>query len=201
MAKTSNSGKASSSHRHGRATRRQPRGWGGWRVAGISGLVVIAAIIGVVLFTQQTADIPGVQTYSNLGYSHTTAPVTYAQVPPVGGDHNPVWLNCGIYDQPVPNESAVHSLEHGAVWVTYQPSLSPTDVDKLRGLVRGHAFVILSPYPNLPTPVVASGWGIQLQVPNANDSRLPRFIAKYEQGPQTREMGGVCTGGLGNPLP
>ncbi|HET9972943.1 MAG TPA: DUF3105 domain-containing protein [Streptosporangiaceae bacterium] len=37
-------------------------------------------------------------------------------------------MNCGIYDQPVPNERAVHNMEHGAIWITYQPSLPQAQV-------------------------------------------------------------------------
>ena len=54
---------------------------------------------------------------------HTEAAVDYPQSPPAGGDHNPVWQNAGFYEEPVQNETAVHTLEHGAVWITYQPDL------------------------------------------------------------------------------
>ncbi len=58
----------------------------------------------------------------------------------------PQWLNCGIYDQPVLNENAVHALEHGAVWITYNPDLSADDVQKLRDLMPS-SYIVLSPYP------------------------------------------------------
>jgi hypothetical protein len=181
-----------------RAVRSRRRLWG-WVAAGV--IVIVLAVYGVAMVQAAQATIPGVQTYAGLSFQHTTAPVQYSQNPPVGGDHNPVWLNCGIYDQPVPNENAVHALEHGAVWITYQPSLRAAAVEQLRQLVRGREFVILSPYDNLPAPVVASAWGVQLQLTGADDARLPRFLKKYVKGPQTREPGGVCAGGLGNPLP
>ena len=148
----------------------------------------------------QSTDPPGVQVYANLGHAHTTAPVHYEQVPPVGGDHNPALLNCGIYDKPVPAENAVHSLEHGAVWITYQPALPQPEISRLRELVRGHGHLILSPYPDLSAPVVASGWGVQIKLEGADDPRLPRFISKYEGGPQAREPGAPCTGGIGTPI-
>ena len=175
---------------------------GKWTIAGlviVAGIVVVVGV-GAILTTQQSADISGVQFYQNLSNAHTTASITYTPIPPVGGEHNPEWLNCGIYDQPVPNENAVHSLEHGAIWITYQPTLPQTAIDQWRQLVRGHSYVILSPYPNIPSPVIASGWGLQLLLTGADDPRLPGFIAKYERGPQTPEPGAPCIGGTGTPL-
>lgn len=67
-----------------------------------------------------------------LGHNHVPGPVTYSVVPPVGGDHNATWMNCGIYNKPVPSEYAAHNLEHGAVWITYQPSLPSSEVAALR---------------------------------------------------------------------
>ena len=91
-------------------------------------------------------------------------------------------------------------MEHGAVWITYQPDLSAADVAQLRNLVRGHAYLILSPYPGLPARVVASAWGVQLQAAGPGDPRLASFIKTYEQGPQTPEPGAPCSGGRGVPI-
>ena len=169
-------------------------------------VVALAVVMGLLLLSGGGAnggtagDISGVKSYSGLSRDHTDSPVTYAQNPPVGGPHSPVWQNCGVYDQPVPNEQAVHSLEHGAVWITYRPDLPAGEVAQLRDLVRGRSYTLLSPYPGLPAPVVASAWGVQLQVQSAGDPRLAQFIAKYANGPQTPERGAPCTGGAGTPI-
>ena len=178
--------------------------WGGGIVLA---LLVVVLLVHTIISgrtssagTTSIGNIPGVVTYSNLARTHVTGTVTYAQNPPVGGPHNPVWLNCGIYTAPVHNENAVHSLEHGAVWITYQPTLAPTAVQQLVNLVKGQPYVILSPYPGLPTPVVVSAWGLQLKLQTANDPRIEQFIQKYEQGPQTPEPGAPCSGGTGSPV-
>jgi hypothetical protein len=137
----------------------------------------------------------------DVGHSagHTEAEVAYEQSPPAGGEHNDVWQNCGYYAEPVRDENAVHSLEHGAVWITYSPDLSEDEVERLRDIAESQTYVLVSPYEGLPTPVVASAWGKQLSLQSAEDADLERFIGAYRQGPQTPEPGAVCTGGIGRP--
>ncbi|MGH3718286.1 MAG: DUF3105 domain-containing protein [Pseudonocardiaceae bacterium] len=144
-------------------------------------------------------------TYPEPNRTHVTTKVHYDHSPPVGGNHSPVWLNCGIYDLPVPNENAVHSLEHGTVWVTYLPSLSPAELDGLRALVKASyhgpdRYVILSPYPGQSAPIIASAWGHQLTLQASTDPRLQSFINYFRQGPQDLERAGRCSGGTGHPI-
>jgi hypothetical protein len=130
--------------------------------------------------------IDGVETFA-VKAAHTDAPVSYPHVPPVGGAHNPVWQRCGFYDEPVPNEKAVHSLEHGAIWITHRPDLPAADVETLATLARSRNLVLVSPWGNndLPAPVVATAWGRQLRLESVNDPRLNEFVRLYaNQGPE-----------------
>ena len=174
---------------------------GAW-AAGIIGAVLVVVLIVRAVTSGGAApvgNISGVKTFAKLERTHVDGKVTYPESPPVGGPHSATWLNCGIYNAPVANENAVHSLEHGAVWITYQPKLAAVDVQHLVSLVKGKSYVILAPYDGLPTPVAASAWGVQLQLQTAYDSRIPQFIQKYAQGPQTPEPGAPCSGGTGSP--
>lgn len=139
-------------------------------------------------------------TYANLARGHASGTVAYAQTPPAGGNHATAWVNCGIYDKAIPNEAAVHSLEHGAIWVTYRPDLPADQVAALRDAVRGEPYGLLSPFPNLPDPVVATVWGTQLRLQSATAPELARFIAKYADAASAPEPRGACTGGIGTPL-
>ncbi|MBG6215823.1 hypothetical protein IWX75_000260 [Arthrobacter sp. CAN_A6] len=143
--------------------------------------------------------IEGVQTYEDLTFNHTEAEVDYEQNPPVGGDHNPVWTNCGVYTEPIPASSTIHSMEHGAVWVTYQPDLPQAEIDALTDLVGSRSYVVLSPNPDQESPVAATAWGLQLEVDSAEDERLGAFLTKYIEGEQTREPGAPCSGGITPP--
>ena len=129
--------------------------------------------------------IEGVQTFM-VDAGHSEGPVSYPQVPPVGGIHNPVWQPCTFYDQPVQNERAVHSLEHGAIWITYRPDLAQSEVDTLASLARSRKDVLVSPWDaGLPAPLVATSWGRQLRLESASDPRLTQFVRIYaNQGPE-----------------
>ncbi|MBN8590608.1 MAG: DUF3105 domain-containing protein [Anaerolineae bacterium] len=122
------------------------------------------------------------------------------ELPPMGGTHNQVWQNCGVYETLIRSDLAVHSLEHGAVWITYHPELQLEQVEKLREITRGGSHRLLSPFPGLASPVVVTAWGYQVELKNADDSRLIDFINNYEQGTGSPEPGALCSGGIGEPL-
>ena len=147
--------------------------------------------------TAATAPIDGLETFANKP-SHVTTSVTYPQTPPAGGPHSPVWLNCGVYDRAVPNENAVHSLEHGAVWATYDPALDPAEVAALVAALPGDQ-VLVSPYPGLGSPIVLTAWNVQLRPASADDPRIPAFVAAYLNGPTAPEPGESCSGALDAP--
>jgi hypothetical protein len=140
------------------------------------------------------AVIEGVSTFENAS-THVETPVSYPETPPAGGDHSPTWLNCGVYTEPVPNENAVHALEHGAIWVTYDPSLDEGQLGVLRSKLPPE-HVILSPFDGLPAPIVLSGWNVQLELESADDSRVQEFIEEYWQAENAPEPGASCVGGV-----
>jgi hypothetical protein len=127
--------------------------------------------------------------------------IPLGDIPPPGGVHRPEWQNCGVYEEPIAVEYALHSLEHGAVWIAYNPdALSDEQVADLRDKFLGQSYYLLSPYPGLRSPLVATAWGFQLEVNDASDERIDEFVERYRLGPTTPERGGACTGGVGEPL-
>lgn len=166
-------------------------------------ILFILGVVGVIVWnswSNRPVDIEGLQEFRNLTAGHRETAVNYEESPPVGGPHYPVWQNCGAYDQPIRNEMGVHSMEHGAVWITYRPDLPTDEVAKLRDLVRPNTYRLLTPYPDLPSPIVVSAWGYQLRLESADDQRLSQFIRQYEQGPNTPELGATCSSGVDRPL-
>ncbi|MBK3579094.1 DUF3105 domain-containing protein [Streptomyces sp. MBT65] len=144
------------------------------------------------------AGADGVNTWKGtLGRTHVTGTVNYPMHPPVGGNHNPVWLNCNgnVYDKAVKDENAVHALEHGAVWVTYNKKASAADVKALATKVKATPYSLMSPYDSQKDPIMLSAWGHQRTVKSASDPDVNTFFEKFVQGSQTPEPGASCTGG------
>jgi len=167
-------------------------------MAGVALLATLSACgSGDTSSAASSSSIDGVQTYGNLSRNHTTEDVDYPQTPPVGGDHDPQWLDCTgtVYDQPVRDENAVHSLEHGAVWITYNDDATDADVKSLATRVQGQPYTLMSPYPDEPGTIELTAWGLQLTVDNADDPRIDKFLEAYRQGPQTPEPGATCEAG------
>ncbi|MEU0247315.1 DUF3105 domain-containing protein [Streptomyces sp. NPDC006235] len=133
-----------------------------------------------------------------LTYRHVKGAVDYPMTPPVGGDHDATWMTCDgtVHTRPIRNENAVHSLEHGAVWVTYNDTATATDIKELADTVTRTPYTMMSPITGQTATITLSAWGHQLSVDTASDPRVRQFITVYVQGPQTPEPGAPCTGGL-----
>jgi hypothetical protein len=177
--------------------------WGGIAFFAVIGLVAVVAIGFAFMQTRSSADesMPGLVTKDGLGRGHVGGTVRYDTDPPMGGDHDPVWQNCDgrVYDAPLRNEHAVHSLEHGAVWITYGPGLAADQIDVLKGKVGVTDYTMLSPYPAQGSPITLTAWGRQVEVQKATDPRVDRFLRTFVQGPQTPEPGAACSGGKDTP--
>ena len=175
-----------------------------WKSILIGGAVVLGlAALGYLLYlgVQEPEVIDGISRSIGISRGHDeTVDYSGDELPPVGGIHSGTWQNCGIYDEPILAKNAVHSMEHGAVWIAYHPDLPEGDVDHLRDALRDESYTLLSPFPGLKSPIVLTDWGIQLELESAEDDRIPAFIDQYQQGPQTPERGALCTDGTGTPL-
>lgn len=147
-----------------------------------------------------TSNIPGVVVERAPGRNHVQGPVDYpGKHPPTGGNHNPVPLTCGFYDQQPPDEFAVHSLEHGAVWIAFDPKTSAADVQTLKNFAK-QDHVLVTPYAGMDSPITVVAWEHRLEVPSASDPRIAQFVHDFANGPQAPERGGACRG-VGQPAP
>ena len=57
----------------------------------------------------------GIEVYPATTNHTVEGPIDYKRHPPTNGNHDPLWQNCGIYEEPVEDRHAVHSLNHGVI--------------------------------------------------------------------------------------
>ena len=168
-------------------------------LAAVAAVLLVGVAVAVPLLLSDApeaagpVDLDDVRVYDDLEVAHTTDDVDYPQSPPVGGPHAPAWLDCGVYDEPVRDENAVHDLEHGSVWITYDPD-ADVDVAALAEALPQNG--ILSPYDGLDAPVVVTVWGRQLELDGADDPRLELFIETLGGGETAPEPFASCAGGI-----
>ena len=177
-----------------------------------------------------TSGIPGVLAWDTTGWpgdgaahpgalehQHVDGPVTYAVTPPVGGPHNGIWMNAGVYTKPIPSERAVHNMEHGAVWITYDPDLPASEVATLTAFVarqslipetgetatgapttNSNRYIDLSPWATsaLPAPIVMSAWGHQLRLTDAADPRMQKFVDTFRNSQRYSPEYGAAVDGI-----
>jgi hypothetical protein len=209
------SGKNSKAVRNARSvvTATKPKPWG--TVAAVLAILLFAVGIFAYLFLRYedrrvfipSADnkdpstkIEGVvaQTYGegNRGHIGADKRVAYDHSPPFGGPHDAVWAACNgvVYDTAVRNENMVHALEHGAVWMAYNPDkITGPALQSLRNRVQGQQYLMLSPYPGLDSPISLQSWGHQLKLTDPADKRIDQFIQSLRINQYTYpEVGANC---------
>lgn len=220
-ASTGSGGRPAAGSRSSRARKpppvvtRQPRPWG-WIAAAVVVAIFAASAIGYAVLQvnernaiADPANLDGLVTKQFAAQLHVQDPVDYGEdSPPFGGTHNPTWPDCNgvVYAIQLANEYAVHALEHGAVWITYNPDLPQDDVDKLAELVQGQSFLFMSPYPGLRNAVSLQSWGHQLFVDTVDDPRIEQYITALRLNPEfTPENGATCDSPVpdfaNNPVP
>ncbi|MGW0432204.1 DUF3105 domain-containing protein [Micromonospora sp. NPDC003197] len=174
-------------------------------VAGVVVLALLVCGVGGFLWYQQTKNkntLAEVIDYRKtnpeaLAQDHVALPPRYPMTPPAGGPHFSMWQNCNgdVYSAPIVDGNAVHSLEHGAVWITYLPSLPAADVERLAKRVRGQTYLMLSPYPGQESPISLQAWGYQLRVNDVDDEAIDEFIRTYRET-ASMEPGATCGNGV-----
>jgi hypothetical protein len=155
---------------------------------------------------------PVVQAHANEGAAHSPlcSPLTYATNPPSSGSHYPIWAAYQTYTKPFPRGFWVHSLEHGAVVITYncpegcagEVAAAQAFIDALpTDCASGARRIILTPDPELDVRFAASAWGFTLKAKCFDRCAFSTFVADhYDDAPESICGGGVDpTGGSDGP--
>jgi hypothetical protein len=176
---------------------------------GVAQMLMLAAVIAVIaiavsIFGSSSGKMLPWSVFTETDHQHVTGNVSYDHSPPAGGAHDAVWLNCGVYPSSVRSENAVHALEHGSVWLTYDSNATASQIALLTSFVQSHylgteRYLLLSPYPSQSAHFIATAWGAQLSMNRLNFAQIAKFVAYYQGGNQGGEKGASCSGGTGTP--
>lgn len=132
------------------------------------------------------------------------SPVTYSTNPPTSGPHYPVWAAFRRYVTPVPRGYTVHSMEHGAVVISYNcPTNCDADLAALESFLAGRPAdpmcvspirhrIVITPDPLLDVPFAAAAWGASLKSRCLDLPALGAFLdAHYGRAPEDFCFDGV----------
>jgi hypothetical protein len=209
MSKRNRTSTASTAGGRGRSvpiTIDKPKPWG----TIVIGLLLATALIGIIayavantgsgvrdLLAEEDASFEGLTVEASPARNHVQGAVEYPDypaTPPLGGEHSSLPQQCEVYTEQIPAEHAIHSMEHGALWVTYNSDLPEDQVEQLVDEVEGNPYRLLSPLPEQESPIVATAWGRQMTFDSVDDGDFGRFLRTYTNGRQTPEKGAACAG-------
>ena len=128
------------------------------------------------------------------GAGHIPAGETasYGTIPPASGPHWPVWAQCGVYDEELPDELIVHNLEHANVVISHNLK-DGEEIRKLRevaaGLLDFRRWEVVRPYSKIEQGRVAmSAWGVIDEFGGVDAERIRRFFQAYAGGSFAPEL-------------
>lgn len=162
---------------------------------------VVLGLIAVVLISQpELRGVPdGTSEVVVAEAVHTNTPISTETAVPAGGPHSGIWANCGYYPNEINAGNALHSVEHGAVWLTYDPTLLTDNGESLKRFTSRNEKVLVSAVPNQGSAYIATAWARQLTIDDVEDIRLGQFVNEFTSASSAPEPGGTCGGGIGNP--
>ena len=156
------------------------------------GLATVLLIIGGAFFAtkrdkQVSTPLIGQPVSVSQGHVPDGTHIPYTSNPPAGGEHYAETAHAGVYNKAPADGLLVHSLEHGAVILWYNPKLlSSMGIEQLKTLfsqIGGKS--ILTPRLSMSVPIALSSWGRILKLKNIDEKQIKAFFDTNEgRGPE-----------------
>lgn len=161
-------------------------------IVGIIGATVVI-LVGIVLIAGKSAP----STKPELGEAIDLQPATHIPVgtshpaynsnPPTSGPHYADPAPWGIHTETVADETAIHNLEHGGIWVSYNPTkVDPATITQLKDLVRSYpSKVLLTSRAGDDVAIALASWGRLEKLDAFDVNKIQNFItANKNKGPE-----------------
>ena len=134
------------------------------------------------------ADQPG-QSFAIVSRDHidpgTHATIPYNSNPPTSGQHYPEPANWGVYTNTLADETLIHNLEHGGIWISYKPSVDADTISKLQDFAKRYQLVVVEPREADDSAIAFAAWGHLQNFDKFDEASMVKFIeAYYNKGPE-----------------
>ncbi|RMF80132.1 MAG: DUF3105 domain-containing protein [Chloroflexi bacterium] len=169
-------------------------------------IIATILIVGVILLNSSSTDAdppaivdPSVPQnyvrYPNAGGQHIDPDTAdslpanaYNSNPPTSGPHFPIPARCRVYDadSSLPDQAYIHSMEHGAVWISYRDLDDQDTIEKLEDIGRRFSNgVIVSYRPENDAKIAVAAWQNLLELDEFDEAQIMNFIALFRNnGPE-----------------
>jgi hypothetical protein len=109
----------------------------------------------------------------------------YNSNPPTGGWHYANPAETGVYTDPLPDETVVHNLEHGQIWISYRDAGDPA-LDELRTIQSQYPGTVIVTYrPADDTRFAVASWGRLLTLDELDTDQIYAYILRFRnQSPE-----------------
>lgn len=136
--------------------------------------------------------IQDVEQFGSQGTEHVRGEVDYERIPPLSGPHHGGVVNAGYYEQRQSTEKLVHSLEHGAVVIYYDPDViteeARSDLQQRASTHTGtwtSVIVVPSIQEEPDAPYTLTAWQHRLRLDEYDSDAVTAFLAEYlGRGPE-----------------
>ncbi len=114
----------------------------------------------------------------------------YNSNPPTSGPHDAKTTERGVHEEEVADEHLVHNLEHGEIWISYQPDIPESAIEELERITNGNQKTVLTPRASNEKDIALSSWGrldtFDIGPEGVIDrKRIEDFIKRYKnKGPE-----------------
>jgi Protein of unknown function (DUF3105) len=131
-----------------------------------------------------------IRAFSSAGENqHQEGDLDYESDPPVSGVHSIRPAPCGTHAEPILDENQVHTLEHGAVGIQYEPTLAAREIAILEDIAASYdSHVFTAPRPDMRTPIVVTSWAHMMRLGSLDASAIRTYIDEFRmQGPEDKD--------------
>lgn len=111
--------------------------------------------------------------------------VNYKTNPPTSGGHLATTKKWGVYNKKIEDKMALHSLEHGGIWISYK-NMDDESIKILEEIGKSNSqSVIVSPRENNDNNLVVASWGKMMRLETVDKTLIQKYINTYKnQSPE-----------------